>query len=104
MIKITFRIIIILLAAALVSAGLYALVQNGSSSPATRPESGFNISGANNALRTQPGGREGGERNFNNASLGRGLGGMLVTLLQIGAITFVVLQFRKTLSRPRRTT
>ncbi len=104
MIKVTIRIIVILLVAAIVSAGLYALVQNGASSARFRPERQFNPSGANNA-QVRPEGFRGEGRDFGgSASIGRGLAGIIVTLLQISAITFIVVQFQKAFRSPRRTT
>jgi len=102
MLKTIARILVILLVAALVAGGLYALVQNtGASNPgfAARNRSFAPQTGANGAQ--QAGGfrerdREGG------ASLGRGLGGILISLLQIGVIAFIVVQVRNVLSRSRR--
>jgi hypothetical protein len=103
MIKIIFRVVIILLVAILLSAGLFALVQNGSSRIELNARSQFNPS-ANAAASARPEVFRGEERNFRGAaSLARGLGGILVTLLQIGAITFIVLQFQKALKTPRST-
>ena len=103
MFKIIGRIIVILLVAALVAGGLYALVQNGSTN-GTAFASGRQFQSRNTngtfVSRDQFGER-GGEGGF---SLGRGLGGTLVTLLEIGAITLIVIQVQKVLAKsPRRT-
>ena len=98
MFKIIGRILVILLAAALVAGGLYDLVQNGStSSTAFAPDRQFVSRNTNGTLTppTQFRDRE-SEGGF---SLGRGLGGMLVTALQIGVITAIVFQIQKELAR-----
>jgi hypothetical protein len=98
MFKIIGRIIVILLVAALVAGGLYALVQNGSTnSTAVAPSRQFQSSGTNGtfAPREQFGDR-GGEDRF---SLGRGVGGTLVTFLEISLITFIVIQVQKVLAK-----
>jgi hypothetical protein len=102
MLKTIARILIILLVAALVAGGLYALIQNtGANTPGftERSRSFAPQTGASGSQ--QPGGfrehdREGG------ASLGRGLGGILISLLQIGVIVFIVVQARNVLSVSRR--
>lgn len=103
MFKIIGRILVILLVTALVAGGLYALVQSGSStSTAFASARQFQSSGANGTLvpREQFGER-GGEGRF---SLGRGLAGTLVTLLEIGVIALIVIQVQKVLAKPPRQT
>jgi hypothetical protein len=104
MIKIVFRVVIILLVAVLLSAGLFALVQNSSARIGFNNQRQFNPSANAGASSARPEGFRGEGRDFRGgASLVRGLGGILVGLLQIGAITFVVLQFQKALKTPRST-
>jgi hypothetical protein len=107
MFKTTGQILIILLVAALVAGGLYALVQSsGVNSSAVTPDLRFE-----NQLtgQRQPppegfrerGGDHDGEGEF---SLGRGLAGVLGTLLKIGVVTLLVLLVQKMLARsPRQT-
>ena len=99
MIKTIGRILVILLVTALVAGGLYALVQ-GSSANSASASVGRQFD--NRTLTAANPGRQGErEHGFGGgASVGRGLGGLLVTLLQIGAITFIVLQVQKLLSKP----
>jgi hypothetical protein len=98
------RILIILLVTALVAGGLYALVQSsGVNSSAVTPDLRFE----NQPTQRQPplegfrerGGDQGGEGEF---SLGRGLGGTLVTLLKICAVAFIVILVQKVLAKPSR--
>jgi len=104
MIKIVFRIIVILLVIALVTAGLYFLVQNNSSNIGLSSERQFNPQQTQDGSRPAARGNfRGGDHEFENgASLGRGLGGMLVTLFQIAIITLIVVQLQKILGRSRR--
>jgi hypothetical protein len=99
MIRTIGKILVILLVTALVAGVLYAVVQSGNvSGAADRPR----LEGSTgNNLPTRPEGfrEHDGET---EASLGRGLGGLLVSLLQIGAITFIVLQIQKALAKSIR--
>lgn len=105
MFKIIFRILVILLVAALVSGGLYALVQySGASNIAERPERQFENQNSGQAGSQPNQFREhGGEHNA--FSLGRGLFGVLGSLLKMGVIVFIVLQVQKLLAKkPRQNT
>lgn len=91
------RITMILLVTAIVAGGIYVLVQN----------SGLNNSGSNPERQIGTQNTDGGTRpeqfreNDRNrgASLGRGLGGVLGHIIEIGAITGIVLLVQKTLSQ-----
>ena len=103
MFKIIGRILVILLVAALVAGGLYALVQNGSTNnTAFASTRQFQSGGTNGTfVPREQFGERGGEGRF---SLGRGLVGTLVTLLEIGVIAFIVIQVQKVLAKPPRQT
>lgn len=91
------KILVILLVTALIAGGLYALVQ-GTGANAAAGGAQFERQNPSGSAGRLEGFREhdgGGE-----ASMSRGMGGLLVTLLQIGAITFVVLQIQKALTKP----
>ncbi|MCX6066590.1 MAG: hypothetical protein NT121_12675 [Chloroflexi bacterium] len=102
MFKIIFRIIVILLVAALVSGGLYALVQSsGTNNLAERPEHQFENQNAGRTGSQPDQFREHGEER-NAFSFGRGLIGVLGSLLKVGVIVFIVLQVQKMLSKKSR--
>jgi hypothetical protein len=93
------RIMIILLVAAIVAGGLYALVQNGSaSSTAFTPDRQF--ANRNTTGTSAPPEQFREHESEGGFSLGRGLGGILVTALQIGVITVLVLQAQRVLAKP----
>lgn len=91
------RIVMILLVAAIIAGGLYALVQNSGMN-----NSGFNpdrqIGTQNTVGGTQPQQFRENDRN-RSASLGRGLGGVLGHMIEIGVITGIVLLVQKTLAQ-----
>jgi len=98
MIRTAGKILVILLVTALVAAGIYALVQAGSANSAAQ---GRQFDGRNTGGLARPEGfRDGDRGREGGATAGRGLGGLLVTLLQIGAITFIVVQVQKLLTKP----
>ncbi len=103
MFKIIGRILVILLVAAIVAGGLYALIQNGiTNSIAFAPGRQFQSGDTHgtSVSRDQFSERDGGGR----FSLGRGMGGVWLTLLEIGAITLIVIQVQKVLAKsPRQT-
>jgi uncharacterized protein (UPF0333 family) len=107
MLKVTLRLLVILLVIALIGAGIYALVQNSptnSGNPAARGFPGQTVSVASRsstgqAFSPQRFG-ERGEGRF-NFSLGRGLAGALGNSLEILAITLTVILIRKAIA-PRR--
>jgi hypothetical protein len=97
------RISVILLVAALVAVGVYALVQTGNTnSTSFTPDRQFESHNTNGtSIPRDQFGERGGEGGF---SLGRGLGGALATLLKIGAIAFIVIQVQKALAKSPRPT
>jgi len=106
MLKVIFRILLILIVIALVSAALYALVQNTSlgasfgrgdfgSRAFTGQTSSVAISGTLTGTSFSPGRfGEGSEGRF-SFSLLRGLSGVLGNTIAIGAITLMVVLVRK---------
>jgi len=94
------KILVILLVIALIAGGIFGLVQDSSQNSAASAEQSFSRQNTNGS-RARPEGFGGHDRQ-NSASLGRRMGGLLVTLLQIGAITFIVLQVQKVLARPSK--
>jgi hypothetical protein len=101
MFKIIGRILVILLVAALVAGGLYAFVQNGSTSnTAFTPDRQF--ASRNTTGTSAPPDRFRERESEGEFSLGRGLGGMLVTLLKIGVIAVIVLLAQKALAKNPR--
>jgi hypothetical protein len=106
MVKVIFRILLILIVIALLSGALYALVQNTSlgasfgrgdfgSRAFTGQTPGVPISGSITGTSLSPGRfGEGGEGRF-SFSLLRGLGGVLGNTIAIGAITLFVVLVRK---------
>jgi len=96
MLKILGRILMILLVTVIMAGGLYALLQNSSLTPlASGPNDQIQTSGGNFPPASQFHERDGNSR----FSLGRGLGGILVTLLEIGAITMLIQLAQQTLSK-----
>jgi hypothetical protein len=103
MLKVTFRILLILLVIALLGGAIYALVQNtslrasfgrgdfGSRSLPTQTSATTNLTGQ--SLSTNRFG-EGGEGRF-NFSLSRGLAGVLGNSIAIAGITLVVVLVRR---------
>jgi hypothetical protein len=84
-------IIVILLVAAAISAGIYALVENNSSSDAA------NMTSADGEMPARPegGNREGGEH---GASFAGGMMGVLTILAKVAGITAVVILLEKSLA------
>lgn len=105
MLKVTARILIILLIIALLGGGIYALVQNSSLGASfgrgdfgNRAFSGQALAVARTGTlsgQTFSPNREGGEGRF-TFSLSRGLAGVLGNTLAIGLITLTVVLVRKT--------
>lgn len=105
------RLLILILVIGIVTAGLYFLVENGSSSTAgfdPRFEGGFDgrdggglppgvVQGNRPPRGRFEGDHEGGERGA--LSLGRGLVGIFGNLIQIGVITFLVVGLQRLLAR-----
>jgi hypothetical protein len=103
MFKIIGRILVILLVAVIVAGGLYALVQNGSASSTTlAPDRQFTSRNTNGVSAPPDGSRE--HESEGEFSLGRGLGGVLGTLLKMGIVTLLVFLVQKMLAKsPRQT-
>jgi hypothetical protein len=99
MLKISARILIILFVTALLAGGMYALVQfSGATAAAAGPDprlDGEQRLPPPEGFRERDGER-GGEGDF---SLGRGLAGVLGTLLKIGVVTLLVLGAQKLLNK-----
>lgn len=97
------KIIVILLVAALVAGGVYALVQAGSANDTTvSPRDQFKSRETNGTFVPPDGFRE--HDSEGEFSLGRGLGGLLVTLLKVGVITLIITQLQRVLSKVPRPT
>jgi hypothetical protein len=107
MFKIISRILVILLVAAIVSGGLYALVQSGSAGstetfPPDRQFEGRTFDRNPDGTITPPD-RFREHESESEFSIGHGLAGMLGTLLKIGVVTLLVLLVQKMLAKsPRR--
>ena len=99
MFRIIGRIILILAVAAIIAGGIYALVQNSSSGTSSdvRPEPQFANQGTTNG--SQPQEFREGDRFEGGASIGRGLAGVIGSILKISLITLIVLVVRKWLGR-----
>lgn len=91
------RITMILLVAAIVAGGIYAIVQkSGINNSGSSPDN--QIGAQNSAGGSQP--EQFREHDGNReASLGRGLGGMLGHMIEIGIITGIVLLIQKALAQ-----
>jgi hypothetical protein len=90
-------IIVILLVAAAISAGTYALVENSSSSVTMEGETSPNMNSADGEMPAMPeGGRqEGGEGGEHGASFAGGMMGVLTILAKVAGITAVVALLEK---------